>query len=422
MENLRRRLLALLSYGGRNEAGAFPDDLSDAADWGFEAWEALRAAARRHGLTPLLYRMVRERLPEGTAPARTMEALKRDYFTSAAAQVRRYHFLGRTLEGFREAGVPVIVLKGGYLAEAVYDNPALRTMEDFDLLVRKSDIEKADAVLAGAGCLLMERGLVVSEGENELHYRHRGTKTLVELHWDLFLPIYPFAMTSEEVWAAAVPATIAGSGAFALSPEDMLLHVAMHASKHCFDYGLRPLCDIAQMWEKLPIDAGRLLERMERYRAVNAAGMPILLARRLLGAKVPEAVLDAVRELMRRRKAEPAETLWAAAVEAVFLERPGRGEGEAARPNMLLFMGRKSLGGKLGLALKKAFPPAKTVAVEFGLKPGSARVIAAYPRWIRKLYRENRTAIKGYFGGIVRGRKAAETDATASLMDWLMRN
>jgi hypothetical protein len=418
-EKTQTRLLALLSYGGLSDTSERM--LAGAAGWGDEAWENLRLTARRHGLTPLLYSRLKERLPAGTVPEKTREALKADYFTSAAAQMRRFHFLGAILRAFRKAEVPVIVLKGGWLAEAVYGDPALRTMDDVDLLVRKSDIEKADEALARAGCSLLESGLVASEGENEFHYRHRATKTLIELHWDLFLPIYPFAMTSEEVWAAAVPATIAGSEAFALSPEDMLLHVAIHTSKHCFDYGLKPLCDIAVMWEKLPIEAEALFEKMERYRAVNAAGMPILMARRLLGAAVPEAVLERLMALLRRRKTEPAEKLWAAAVEAVFLERPGRVEGEAVRPNMLLFMGRKSLGGKLRLAFKKAFPPRKTVAVEFGLPPGSARVWLSYPRWIRKLYRENAAAIKGYFGGLLKGRRT-ETDDTASLMDWLMRS
>ncbi|MDW7760889.1 MAG: nucleotidyltransferase family protein [Acidobacteriota bacterium] len=412
-EKTRTRLLALLSYGGLSDTAE--RTLAGAAEWGDEDWENLRLTARRHGLTPLLYSRLKERLPAGTVPAKTMEALKTDFFTNAAAQMRRFHFLGRMLDAFRERGVPVIVLKGGWLAEAVYGDPALRTMDDVDLLVRREDIKKADEVMAGAGCSLLESGLVASEGENEFHYRHRTTNTLIEMHWDLFLPIYPFAMTSEEVWAAAVPATIAGSGAFALTPEDMLLHVAIHASNHCYDFGLKPLCDIAEMLARLQIDAETFLEKMERYRAVHAAGLPILLAHRLLGAQVPEAVLE------RLKREKPPEKLWAAAVEAVFLERPGRGKGEAVRPNMLLFMGRKSLGGKLRLALKKAFPPAKTVAVEFGLNPGSARVWLSYPRWIRKLYRENAAAIKGYFGGLARGR-TAEPDDTASLMDWLMRS
>jgi hypothetical protein len=56
-----------------------------------------------------------------------------------------------TLGTFAREGIPVVALKGVVLAVLVYSEPALRPMQDVDLLVRSGDLEAADAALRGLG-------------------------------------------------------------------------------------------------------------------------------------------------------------------------------------------------------------------------------------------------------------------------------
>ena len=73
------------------------------------------------------------------------------YRRSAARNVRLYMELQDTLGTFAREGIPVVALKGVVLAVLVYSEPALRPMQDVDLLVRSGDLEAADAALRGLG-------------------------------------------------------------------------------------------------------------------------------------------------------------------------------------------------------------------------------------------------------------------------------
>jgi hypothetical protein len=346
-------------------------------------------------------------------PSRTIELMKNDFYRSAALNIRRLDLLARVLKALNAAGAPAIVLKGAYLAEAVYGNIALRTMADLDLLVRRSDLEKADTALSSAGCKRREYHLLPPENDNEFHYRHASVRTMIEIHWEIVKPTYPFALAAADVWEAAVPVRIAGVDTLALSPEDLLLHLGLHASIHCYDYGLRPICDIAETLARFPVNPGVFLRRMRRYGLSFASGFPLLLAHRLLGAPIPKQIVDHLGPL------SPPDNIRAAALQAVFLERPGRADDRAAHPNMVLFMGRKNWLDKLALAAQKVFPPRKMIAARYGLPPASLRVFFYYLNYLRALFKSNAPAIRSYVGGLL-GRRPAEAD-TAALMDWLMR-
>ena len=112
----------LLSYlSGRR--GPAIDGREPTTDW----HEVARVAAG-HDLAPLLY--ARLKSIEGTTciPADIRGHLRDAYFSSANRNLRLYKGLGSVLKALREAAMPVMVLKGAYLAEAVYGDVAVRPM------------------------------------------------------------------------------------------------------------------------------------------------------------------------------------------------------------------------------------------------------------------------------------------------------
>jgi hypothetical protein len=87
------------------------------------------------------------------------ERLHRIYLVHLGRNTRRLHRLGKLLRLLEQAGIRVAVLKGAHLAEAVYRNIGLRSMNDLDILVRKTDLDRTMQCIGEAGFLSPENRL-----------------------------------------------------------------------------------------------------------------------------------------------------------------------------------------------------------------------------------------------------------------------
>ena len=133
--------------------------------------------------------------------------------------------------------IPVIVLKGAPLAEAVYGNIALRPMDDIDLLVHEADVPATLCALAELNYEAMHAEAHDGDHlayENEIMLRKRGTEgVLVEVHWSLFdSPFYQHRLPMEWFWQTALSTQIDGANARTLGPEAQVLYLCGHALLH----------------------------------------------------------------------------------------------------------------------------------------------------------------------------------------------
>ena len=114
-------------------------------------WQMLFQEAERHGLAPLLYRRIGSTGAQHTAPAHDWGRLRTLYLRSLARNLKIFHELKNVLRLLTDAGIPVIALKGAYLAVGVYGDIALRPMGDVDLLVPKNRLAPARKALVDGG-------------------------------------------------------------------------------------------------------------------------------------------------------------------------------------------------------------------------------------------------------------------------------
>jgi len=135
--------------------------------------------------------------------------------------------LKATLTEFHRRAIPVISLKGPWLAERLYGNAALRSYADLDLLVRRSDISRAETLLSEIGFVPAGR-----RGDYERPWR-RGS-TAIELHHDVENPL-TFDFHIDDVWQRAQPAEFHGVPALLLAPEDERLFLCLHSVRHRFE-------------------------------------------------------------------------------------------------------------------------------------------------------------------------------------------
>jgi hypothetical protein len=337
------------------------------------AWSELISDAERHRVSSLLDWRMKDAEPAGDAMVDAMARLRHAYYAEAGRAVLRRQGLSRLLKALSEAGMPVIVLKGAYLAEAVYPSIALRSMDDVDLLVPKSELSRAQAILLELGYGSLKREEVESAGRGRKHLEPlRKDGLAIEVHWTIVSPANPFRIDHAGIWDRAPAATIAGVEVRVLCPEDTLLHLCLHmAFEHAFRTGPRPLIDIAELSHsrELAIDWPALVSRAHEWRAARYAGVALSLAEEIAGASVPEGVSESlaptrltgrVRDMTRQRLL--------AAVES----------NPARFPDITVLLGDERLGVRLARLGKAVFPSARAMAGIYRAAPCSLKLCAGY--------------------------------------------
>ena len=372
-------------------------------------WSEVVAIADKHGITPLLYTRLKQSGAQTCVPADVWERLRRTHFASAIRSMSFSGGLRKVLQRLCSSGIKVIVLKGAYLAEVVYGDDALRPMADIDLLVPRAELSRAQAILLDMG------GPHQQPDDIEWCYRLGShlppvayLGLAIELHWAIALPTSPFRTDISGLWKRAHPATMVGIDVLALSSEDLLLHVCLHASsKHCLGEGLRPLCDISETIQRFrsEMDWAEVAERAREWGAARHMGLMLNLAQGMLGADVPDAVLEQL---------VPGgidERIFEAARESV-LARTGYRQWVP----LLDLLGVESIGDKARLLWDRVFLSRGEMGETYPASRNSRHLYRYYALRIRDVIRtySSHTLRRGRLMVQNRGR-----DRNAALVNWL---
>lgn len=297
---------------------ALPDPLPD-------DFAAFAPALEDHGILPLLYLRLRDTADWPRLPRAIQQTLGVAFQAAATRALLQDAALSSLIASFAAAGVRVALLKGAATGRTVYDSPAERPISDFDILVPRTQVDAARAVLVGLGFRelnLTQRGRL---GERLRAYRAElpflGTGPqyaglLVELHWALLeMPYYIHRIPMAEVWDSAEP--VAGSDAWRPDHAVMLIHAAAHlALHHSCDLRLIWLLDVDRLAASPALDWDRVLRLAGAWNLALAVQTTLEVTARWLGTPVPPKVMAR----LERRADDPAgRALW-----GLGDERPGR--------------------------------------------------------------------------------------------------
>lgn len=373
-----------------------------------EDWTALLALAGRLGTAPLLYRQLVQHSPGLALPAEAAGELRGAYYRCHAVNAHLFHELAGVLDGFSRAGILVIPLKGAYLAESVYQDAGLRSMGDLDLLVPRGDVLQGIDVLKAAGFAPYQDFSPEVELPLAKHlppFQKNGT--IIELHWDVTAPESPVKVDLDGLWQRAVPFEREDIRGLVLCPEDLLLHLCIHAAHHYFYDQLRSLCDVREV---LMLHGGSLnwdvvVERAAQWHAARGVYLALRLARDLLDAEVPDEALQS----LLPQDFRPEVYAWAR--ERVFQAEP------VLSDNFVALMQGDARKSRLRAFLDAMLPPPRTMSRLYGLPQGSWRVYLQYPaHWWSRIRRYRGSAAR-----MLRGE--ARIGATAAvqqrLTEWL---
>ena len=383
-------------------------------------WDVFIETSSRLGVAPLLYHRLRTYHPDVRIPASVMGRLRQAYLENLARNMGLYHKLGKVLELLHRDHISVIVLKGAHLAELVYGNRALRSMCDVDLLVHKDDLMRVETVLLGIGYTPRFYDRTIKKDNKDFGYILSKRDLYLEVHWTILPAMHPNDVDINGQWERSRPATIAGFDVAVQCPEDLLLHLCLHACQHGFKPGLRYLCDICEtlQYYKGEIDWRLVQLRARQWGVGKCVYMTLRLARELLGVILP----DGLEESLKPNDFD--ERFIALAREQVFSTSIGTGHILPLSPYVAKFWESKRLLDKPALflkILKRVFPPRRVMTREYPLPPDSIRIYFYYAMHYIDLLR----GPGRYVWRLLRGDKEMQAlvkreNDIAALIDWLM--
>jgi hypothetical protein len=204
--------------------------------------------------------------------------------------------LFRILEDFSKGGIETVLVKGPLVSLLAYDDPAVRSFVDLDLIVRHRQILEATRHVTGLGFEsdVPETAIVAGKVPGEYLFTRPGTKQLIELHTERTFRYYPKAMRIEDLYARKRQVLLDEREVPALSLEDELVLNCIHGAKHFWER-LTWVADVAALVARHPeIDWKKARGWAKEVGAERMLRVGLQLGASVLDLKLPEAMAEEV--------------------------------------------------------------------------------------------------------------------------------
>ncbi len=393
------------------EPDTIPQPILDAATP--EDWGRIREIARTQRITANLYFRLRPLADRTAIPHDVLQDMAQAYQERTMRNLFLFSELRQLTNALHTASIPLLVLKGMHLAADVYGEVGLREMDDIDVLVPRESLQQTADIMVEMGYVSKEPIDIPrwSADEHHLPRMFSPHNTVVEVHWNITWPRDQYSLSDlDGLWDRARTLTIANVEVQGLSPEDLLLHLCVHAAyQHMFYTGLRPACDIAATVQayRNELDWSQVVARARQWQWDPGVHLMLRLARECLEADIPAEVLRAT------GSAHSEEAFEAALFMLWNIE-----SDVSALPRNLARMWHRSSRAQQVLDILRALMPIPTrVAKEYGLPASSSRVWWYYPRYMRDLIQRQYHAWRQLRQSDPAVRHMALSKSV--LMDWL---
>ena len=268
-----------------------------------DQWSKLLDFLRANWIIPFVYRKIGSLPQECLPPVTITDEMRQIFLVSSVRSVHMERQLKEIIEAFGEQGVRVLVLRGPALAFSLYEDPAMRTSCDLDLLVMPEQVVQARGILESLSYTCLARRFETARDffreECFIHQENSSNKFPVDLHW-VHWELHPFFKGSEEVdiedlfqraWKVETPTLTFET----LHPVDYLIHSAIHLIMiHKNEMRLSWIYDTALLAQHLqvPDDWEKLQERSVAWSARLPVEHCLRMAQVWAGLELPEGFDD----------------------------------------------------------------------------------------------------------------------------------
>jgi hypothetical protein len=280
-------------------------------------WSYLLQTAARHSVLPLLYQNLRTLCPEAV-PKPVLSELRNFFHTNAAHNLFLTQELLKILKLFQDNDIPAIPFKGPVLAVSVYGNLAMRQFGDLDIWVDSKDFLKAIDFVQTQGYRrfssqewirkLALYKLYLEYNINECPLNRFDNQVSLDIHKSITSQsFFLFQLDFEHIWKRHEPISLLDTEVPNLYPEDLLLILCVHGSKHGWEK-LGWICDVAEfVLIHQEVEWTLIIEQAKKLGCERMLLMGLTLANNLLDTPLPEIVHQSI-------EADPKSTLLVAQV------------------------------------------------------------------------------------------------------------
>ncbi len=253
-------------------------------------WPLLLELADRHGLQPLLFKLLASE--EASVPAAEMNHLRQYYHSNLHKALFLARELIRVVDTLSLAGVQVLPYKGLALAEMMYGDIALRQAGDIDVLIRVDDVSRAKLTLTELG---YESKSPFSAAEESAYLRSGYEssfdsalgRNLLEVQWAIQPRFYAVDYEMGPVFQRATSVTVAGRSMKTPSAEDLFIILSLHAAKHVWGR-LIWLCDISRVIASPGLDWNWIGSQAISLGVVRILRVTLIMIERLFNISLPQ--------------------------------------------------------------------------------------------------------------------------------------
>jgi len=266
-------------------------------------WEELLAMAAVHGLRPTFVNNLEGCAVDALNPS-WRERFRSGFLRNSCRNLALTAELIHVLQALESNGVRATPYKGPVLAIQAYGDLAMREFSDLDLLVPQAQIVAAEKAILNIGFSRAVPSLNAERGQIPGQYAYcKGAalaaraleETLVELHTEYTLRYFPRRLDLAELCARRQLVCLAGRQVLTFCPEDTLLLLSVHGSKHFWER-LGWIADIAALARSRGgLDWNSVIERARAWRIERMVLLGLGLAAELFDLHLPGYITDCLK-------------------------------------------------------------------------------------------------------------------------------
>lgn len=225
-----------------------------------------------------------------------MEELERLFLLNVGSGRGLTRKLFEILALLENEGITAIPFKGPTLAVKAYGDLSLRPFSDLDVFVPPGAAVHAKELLEGQGFVSVgSDGVAAAPARARTAYHFTMLKKpgnlTVELHWGIAPRFFAFAMDHDRWWRTESSVDLLGRAVPQFPTEVQLLLLCVHGGRHVWER-LAWICDVALLAAREELDWDAVTTIAKDHGVGRMVSLGMILAHRLLDARLPEAVID----------------------------------------------------------------------------------------------------------------------------------
>ena len=254
----------------------------------------------RHGILPLIYKTLKKLLEDHPDTSSSLlNELKVQYLHIAQKNILMSAELLGIMKLFKENGIKALAFKGPTLSEMAYGDITLRQYGDLDILIKKEEIKKVEALCISMGYLPYYE---LTEVQKEVWYTytkdmvfyHPQKQNIIEIHWLLLDTDFPIQIDLNRIWEQINTISLNKHPVDTFSSDSLLLYLCIHCSKHLGERIIW-IKDIDQMIRTQNLNWESIMIEVQHNNLHSMFFLGLYLSQNLFDTPLPKQIEEALK-------------------------------------------------------------------------------------------------------------------------------